>query len=100
MKLTYCSFAIDDNPDNTIVVILRGHYLDQVDAALAWGRFMVSSGVPVTEGELLSWKILDEFVDLYAPHVERVIPAAEARELFGAKTLGEWNADEQKKSLN
>ncbi len=98
-KLTYCSFAIDDVPDHTIVVILSDHYPTQMAAANAFSELLTGLLGQVPDGQFISWSIPDNLTETYAPHVGRVLSSAEARELFGAKSLGEWD-DEQKRTLN
>jgi hypothetical protein len=100
VKLTYCSFAIDDDPSHTIIVILDDHYETQMDAADAFAKLLTGNLGSVPDGQFISWQVPENLNEIYAPHVGRLIAPSEARELFGAKSLGEWKRDEQKKSLN
>ncbi len=100
MKLTYCSFAIDDDPEHTIIVVLEGHYATQMDAVNAFMSLMTGQIGQVPDGQFISWPIPEELSEIYAPHLHRLIGSDEARVLFDAKSLGEWEDDEQKKSLN
>lgn len=91
MKLTYCSYVnaarpIGDGLFECTVVILEGHHepLDAANICLA----NISFG---GHGEFYAWPVPEEHEAQYAPHVGRAIPGEEARALFDACTVKEWD---------
>lgn len=90
--LTYCSFADDDGCKG--VVILEGA-LDPVQAAIRAHALGVNPG-----GELLAIPCNDEEPDVpahlfeaMAANAHRLIPVDEARVLFEALSIGEYEAN-------
>jgi len=86
--LTYCSFADDDGCKG--VVILEGAF-DPLQAARRAGELGVNPG-----GELIAVPCNDEEPDVpallfeaMAANVHRLIPVAEARVLFEARSIRE-----------
>src|SRR5882724_7322548 len=106
MKLTYCSFVSQAtgglwnallNPkaglqprveDRCTIVILEGHHEQLAACNLCLEQKLIGG-----DGQFLSWLVPDEFEELYGQHVGRSIPGDEARVLFDAKSLGEWDKE-------
>lgn len=95
MKLTYCSFVDSDRPLGNglfqcTVVILEGH-LEPLDAAnLVLEQRLLTGGT----GEFFASPIPEELEAIHAPHTNRAIPAEEARVLFAAKSVREWQEED------
>lgn len=90
MKLTYCSFvnssACLGYLNATTVVILEGHHAPLDAANLALELNLIGD-----TGQFISLPIPEELEELYAAHVNRPISAEEARLLFEAKSIREWD---------
>lgn len=85
MRLTYCSFATDEEGCRG-VLILEGH-LDPIEASLTASAMRMNPG-----GEMVAIKVPEDLeeIEVYAANRNRLMTGAEARELFQAKSIREW----------